>query len=82
MSEEEPDAPRKWRLILTYQDHTILQYEITRKGAAEKDSATWEARALRKQGLDSGDDDSGADDLDEGEEDEEGEDDWPLPENV
>lgn len=77
MPEEEPDAPRKWRLVLTYQDHTILQYEITRKGAAERDSASWEARALRKQGLDSRDDDSGADDSDE---EEEGEDDWPLPE--
>lgn len=79
MSETEPDALRKWRLILNYQDHTILQYEITRKHGVEKDSASWEARALWKQGLDSGEGNSDADNSDEEEEDE---DDWPLPGSV
>ncbi|KAJ4414663.1 hypothetical protein N0V82_007776 [Gnomoniopsis sp. IMI 355080] len=75
--DKEPDTPRKWRLILNYQDHTTMQYEITRKDAgAEKDEISWEARALRKQGVESGGDDSGADRSDV----EEGEDDWPLPE--
>lgn len=27
----EPDPPRRWRLILNYMDHTILQYEIAQK---------------------------------------------------
>lgn len=79
MPETETKTPRKWRLILNYQDHTILQYEITRKDGVNKDTASWEARALRKQGLDHGHDDSGAHDLDD---EEEGDDDWPLPEVV
>lgn len=33
-SELEPDPPRRWRLVLNYMDHTVLQYEIIRKGGA------------------------------------------------
>lgn len=29
--ELEPDPPRRWRLVLNYMDHTVLQYEIVRK---------------------------------------------------
>ncbi|KAJ4394528.1 hypothetical protein N0V93_003747 [Gnomoniopsis smithogilvyi] len=90
MPEKEPDPPRKWRLILNYQDHTILQYEITRKDAGAEGETSWEARALRKQGVEPGNKKPGADcsdveeddDDDEEEEEEEGEDDWPLPEVV
>lgn len=32
--EMEPEAPRRWRLLLYYMDHTILQYEITKKASA------------------------------------------------
>lgn len=71
----EPNVPRKWRLILNYQDHTILQYEITRKDGVEKDSPSWEARALRKQRLDS-------DAAETSDQEEEDDDDWPLPEAV
>lgn len=74
--EMEPKLPRKWRLILNYQDHTILQYEITRKDAGDEGRAPWEARVLRKQGLE-GEASMGVIDADE---DEEGEDDWPLHE--
>lgn len=51
-----------------------MQYEITRKDGVEIDSASWEARALRKHGLGS--------DADGSEEEEDGGDDWPLPEVV
>lgn len=78
MPDQALDTPRKWRLILNYQDHTILQYEITRKeGGGAEDAASWEARALRNQGVET-EDDEGAGRSDS----EEGEDDWPLPEAV
>lgn len=85
MDKRKPDAPKKWRLILNYQDHTILQYEITHRNAGDEGTTPWEARALRKQGLadadalggsDSTDDDGDNDDDD----DDEGKDDWPLSE--
>lgn len=61
--------------MLNYQDHTILQYEITRKDGVEKDSASWEAKALRKQRLD-------FDAAETSDQEEEDDDDWPLPEVV
>lgn len=42
--EMEPEAPRRWRLILNYQDHTILQYEILRR---EEDNE-WERPNVRR----------------------------------
>lgn len=35
--EMEPEAPRRWRLLLYYMDHTILQYEIAKKPSEEED---------------------------------------------
>ncbi|KUI56595.1 hypothetical protein VP1G_03880 [Cytospora mali] len=34
----EQEPPRRWRLILNYQDHTVLQYEIVRREEGEKGS--------------------------------------------
>lgn len=46
-----PGPPRRWRLVLNYMDHTVLQYEITRKeeeeGAAAGGEERLEARARR-----------------------------------
>ncbi|KAK7744993.1 hypothetical protein SLS53_003227 [Cytospora paraplurivora] len=36
--EIEPGPPRRWRLILNYQDHTVMQYEIVRREDGEKRS--------------------------------------------
>lgn len=36
--EPELEAPRRWRLLLNYQDHTVLQYEIIRREEGEKPS--------------------------------------------
>lgn len=54
-SELAPEAPRRWRLVLNYMDHTVLQYELTRQGgevglAAVGDERvpTQEARALQR----------------------------------
>lgn len=32
------EPPRRWRLVLNYQDHTVLQYEIARREEGEKGS--------------------------------------------
>ncbi|ROW11438.1 hypothetical protein VMCG_01181 [Cytospora schulzeri] len=36
--EPEQEPPRRWRLILNYQDHTVLQYEIVKREEGEKGS--------------------------------------------
>lgn len=36
----EPEPPRRWRLILNYQDHTIMQYDIVRRDQGE--TASWD----------------------------------------
>lgn len=36
--EIEPGPPRRWRLILNYQDHTVMQYEIVRREEGERRS--------------------------------------------
>lgn len=36
----EAEPPRRWRLILNYQDHTVLQYDIVKREEGEKGS--WE----------------------------------------
>jgi hypothetical protein len=34
----EPESPRRWRLILNYQDHTVLQYDIMKRDEGEAGS--------------------------------------------
>lgn len=34
----EPDPPRRWRLILNYQDHTVMQYDIAKRDEGETGS--------------------------------------------
>lgn len=36
----EPEPPRRWRLILNYQDHTIMQYDIVKRDQDE--TASWD----------------------------------------
>lgn len=36
----EPEPPRRWRLILNYQDHTIMQYDIVKRDHGE--TAVWD----------------------------------------
>lgn len=36
----EPEPPRRWRLILNYQDHTIMQYDIVKRDQDEM--ASWD----------------------------------------
>lgn len=36
----EPEPPRRWRLILNYQDHTIMQYDIVKRDQGE--TASWD----------------------------------------
>lgn len=48
----EPDPPERWRLLLHYMNHDILQYEISRRGVDRDvpESATpWEKRAWGKE---------------------------------
>lgn len=34
----EPDSPKRWRLILNYQDHTVMQYDIVKRDHGETGS--------------------------------------------
>lgn len=34
----EPESPRRWRLILNYQDHTVMQYDIVKRDQGETGS--------------------------------------------
>lgn len=34
----EPESPKKWRLILNYQDHTVMQYDIVKRDHGETGS--------------------------------------------
>ncbi|ROW01632.1 hypothetical protein VSDG_02017 [Cytospora chrysosperma] len=36
-AETGPEPPRRWRLILNYQDHTVLQYEINKREEGEEE---------------------------------------------
>ncbi|KAF3768916.1 hypothetical protein M406DRAFT_327327 [Cryphonectria parasitica EP155] len=51
-AEEEEGAaspPRRWRLILHYMNHDILQYEIARRPDGAEAESEWEERAWRKE---------------------------------
>lgn len=58
--EMEPEAPRRWRLLLYYMDHTILKYEIAKRASAEEDDDTvaaamampWGERPRRRRRMD------------------------------
>ncbi|KUI67256.1 hypothetical protein VM1G_02697 [Cytospora mali] len=59
----EQEPPRRWRLILNYQDHTVLQYEIVRREEGEKGSwkdfagpTTYAGGKFRAMGSDEEDD--------------------------
>ncbi|KAG8169392.1 hypothetical protein KVR01_000137 [Diaporthe batatas] len=34
----EPDSPKRWRLVLNYQDHTVMQYDIVKRDQGETGS--------------------------------------------
>lgn len=36
----EPEPPKRWRLLLNYQDHTIMQYDIVKRDQGE--TASWD----------------------------------------
>lgn len=61
----EPEPPRRWRLILNYQDHTIMQYDIVKRDQGE--AALWDdfagskvhsRRRYKTEDSDTDDDDS------------------------
>ncbi|KAJ0116002.1 hypothetical protein J7T55_004172 [Diaporthe amygdali] len=70
----EPDPPRRWRLILNYQDHTIMQYDIVKRDHGETgswdDFAGSKVRSRRRYKARGSDTDDDSDSWDDSSEDE------------